>query len=88
VVGDPALEVYRTYRIESSLLHLLLSIAKPSFYGDWMRAMRYGYWGTMHTRMMTMPADFLIGPDQRIRLVHYGRDIGDHMAVSTILGSL
>src|ERR1043165_4823 len=85
VVGDSSQVVYRRYGVESSAMRLLLSAAKPSFYWDWVRAMRHGYWGTVHWQMATMPADFLIGPDQTIRLAHYGRDIGDHMSVATIL---
>jgi hypothetical protein len=31
-----------------------------------------------------MPADFLVGPDGRFLLVHYGKDIGDHLALADI----
>jgi thioredoxin-dependent peroxiredoxin len=88
VVGDPTLEVYRQYGVESSALRLLWSSVKPSFYWDWLRSMRHGYWGTMDWRMTSMPADFLIGADQSIRRVHYGGDIGDHMPAATILEAL
>ena len=30
----------------------------------------------------SMPADFLITPDGRIRFAHYGTHIGDHLALS------
>ena len=88
VVGDPTMAVYRSYGVEASALRFLWSMVKPSFYWDWMRSMRHGYWGTVHRRMTTMPADFLIGSDHTIRRVHYGRDIGDHMTVTTILEAL
>lgn len=88
VVGDPSMAVYRAYGVESSAPRLLLSAARPAFYWDWLRSMRHGYWGTVDWRMTTMPADFLIGPDQVVRRVHYGRDIGDHMPIATILETL
>jgi hypothetical protein len=34
--------------------------------------------------MGKMPADFLIGPDGRILKTHYGREIGDHLAVREV----
>jgi peroxiredoxin len=88
VVADPTMAVYRAYGVESSLLRLFLSSALPSFYADWFRAMRHGYWGSVHWRMTTMPADFLLGPDHVIQRVHYGSDIGDHMSVDAILRTL
>ena len=56
----------------------------PSFYIDWIRAMRYGIWGGVDWQMGKMPADFLIGPEGVIRKVHYGHDIGDHFSVKEI----
>ena len=88
VVGDPSLDVYRRYGVEASGLRLLWSAAKPSFYWDWIRAMRHGHWGSLHWRMTTMPADFLIAGDQTVLRVHHGRDIGDHMPIKTILEAL
>jgi hypothetical protein len=38
--------------------------------------------------MGKMPADFLIGPDGRILKAHYGRDIGDHLAMKEVDASL
>ena len=84
IVGDPARQVYRRYGIETSWTGLLLSMVKPGFYMDWMRSMRHGYWGGVDTRLASMPADFLIGPDGTVLRVHYGRDIGDHMPVDVI----
>jgi peroxiredoxin len=60
----------------------------PSFYVDWVRAMRYGIWGGVDWQMGKMPADFLIGPDGRILKVHYGREIGDHLPVAEVEAAL
>jgi thioredoxin-dependent peroxiredoxin len=85
VVADPMMATYRAYGVESSIPRLFLSMALPSFYVDWVRAMGHGFWGSMSLNMATMPADFLIGADQAIRRVHYGTDIGDHMPVADII---
>ena len=84
LVADPDFRVYRSYGVETSWLRFLLSMALPSFYVDWVRGMRYGIWGGVDWQMGKMPADFLIGPDGRIIRAHYGREIGDHLAVSEI----
>jgi len=88
VLGDPRRAIYGRYGVETSLLRLLTSALRPSFYRDWLRSMRHGYWGGFDARMTGMPADFLIGPDQVIRLVHLGRDIGDHMSVAAVAAQL
>ncbi|HZM25639.1 MAG TPA: peroxiredoxin-like family protein [Anaerolineales bacterium] len=84
LVADPSYRVYRTYGIETSWLRFFLSMLLPSFYVDWIRAMRYGIWGGVDWQMGKMPADFLIGPDGRLIKAHYGRDIGDHLSVKEI----
>ena len=88
LVADPSYRVYRTYGIETSWLRFFLSMLLPSFYVDWIRAMRYGIWGGVDWQMGKMPADFLIGPDVRLIRAHYGRDIGDHLSVKEIEDAL
>ena len=84
LVPDPNYIVYRSYGVETSWARFFLSMLLPSFYIDWIRAMRHGIWGGVDWQMGKMPADFLIGPDGVIRKVHYGRDIGDHLSVKEI----
>jgi peroxiredoxin len=84
IAADPARQVYRRYGIETSWMGLLLTMLRPQFYWDWVRSMRYGYWGGMDWQLASMPADFLIGPDGTILHVHYGRTIGDHMPIHQI----
>ena len=88
LVADPTFEIYRRYGVETSWPRLLLSMALPSFYVDWIRSMRHGFWGGIAWQMAKMPADFLIGSDGRIVLAHYGRDIGDHLEVAPVEGYL
>ena len=88
IVADPKFSVYRSYGIETSWLRFLLSMLLPGFYVDWVRAMRYGIWGGIDWQMGKMPADFLIGPDGHILKAHYGREIGDHLAVREVEAAL
>jgi hypothetical protein len=46
--------------------------------------MRHGFWGGADVQMAKMPTDFLVAPDGRILLVHYGHDIGDHLSLAEI----
>ena len=84
LVGDPGFTVYRAYGVETSWPRLVLSTVLPSFYVDWVRAMRHGFWGGAALQMAKMPADFLIDPEGRIAAAHYGTNIGDHLPLSTI----
>jgi len=88
LVPDPQFKVYRSYGVETSWLRFFLSMLLPSFYVDWIRSMRYGFWGGVDWQMGKMPADFLIGPDSRILKTHYGREIGDHLAVKDVEATL
>lgn len=82
LVPDPNQEIYRAFGVETSWLGLLKSMILPSFYRDWIRSIRYGFWGGGDLQMAKMPADFLVGPDGHLLLVHYGRDIGDHLSLA------
>ena len=88
LVADPKYVVYQSYGIETSWLRFLLSMALPSFYVDWIRAMRYGIWGGVDWQMGKMPADFLIGPDGCIVKVDYGREIVDHLPMTEMEAAL
>lgn len=84
LVPDPDHGIYRTFGVETSWPGFFKSMVLPSFYRDWIRSIRHGFWGGADMQMAKMPADFLVGPDGRLQLVHYGRDIGDHLSVADI----
>ena len=83
-VADPEFRVYRMYGVETSWPRFLISIVKPSFYVSFFRSLLHGFWGGAALEMAKMPADFLIGPDGRLVVAHYGRDIGDHLTVAQL----
>lgn len=82
LVPDPNQEIYRAFGVETSWFGLLKSMVLPSFYRDWIRSVLHGFWGGADLQMAKMPADFLVGPDSRLLLVHYGKDIGDHLSLA------
>jgi peroxiredoxin len=85
LAADPEFQIYRRYGVQTSWSRLGFSVVLPSFYWDWLRAMRHGFWGGMPPwQLAKIPADFLIAPDGRILLAHYGRHIGDHLPISDI----
>ena len=85
IVADPRKELFAKYRTERSWLGMLLSMLAPSFYWRFLRATVFGYWGgAIDSSFHSMPADFLISPDGRITLAHYGTHIGDHLAGAAV----
>lgn len=84
LVPDPDQKIYSDFAVETSWTGFLKSMMLPGFYRDWIRSMRHGFWGGADPQMAKMPADFLVGPDGRLLLVHYGRDIGDHLPLPDI----
>jgi thioredoxin-dependent peroxiredoxin len=88
LVPDPSQKVYRDYEVETSWAGLFKSMVLPSFYLDWIRSIRHGFWGGADLEMAKMPADFLVGPDGRLLLVNYGKDIGDHLPLRDVEGAL
>ncbi len=84
LVPDPQQKIYRQFGVENSWAGLLKSTILPSFYWDWMRSMRHGFWGGADLQMTKMPADCFVAPDGKLLLVHYGKDIGDHLSMPDI----
>ena len=86
VIADPAFALYARYGVGSSWLGLTASAIMPSFYVAFARAMRLGFWGgAIDGEAARMPADFLISSDGTVRAAHYGRTIGDHLSLDTVL---
>jgi peroxiredoxin len=88
LVPDPGQAIYADFGTQTSWGGLLKSMVLPSFYVDWIRSMRHGFWGGADSQMAKMPADFLVGADGRILVAHYGHDIGDHLSVVEIESAL
>jgi peroxiredoxin len=88
IVADPHKEFYARYGCERSWFGLLLSVLVPSFWWRFVQATVLGYWGgAIDNSFHSMPADFLIAPDGRIRIAHYGKHIGDHVPVADVFAA-
>lgn len=82
LIADPEKSVYDLYSVQSSLLGLLISMftRMPRM----IKAMMLGFTPSMRGDMTQMPADFLIGPDLKVKGIYYGKDIADHIPVSIL----
>jgi peroxiredoxin len=92
VVADPGRALYREFGVTASpraLLHPKAWTAplKPRVYPMILRAIRAG--GSPAPRhgetVLGLPADFLIGPDGRVRAVKHGQHASDHWSVDELL---
>ena len=89
VVADPGRVLYARFDVGYSWWRTLASVLVPTFFWRLLKATAFGYWGgAIDHSIHSMPADFLVSPTGAIRLVHYGRHIGDHVAVSDVLTAL
>jgi peroxiredoxin len=76
ILSDPDREVYDRYGVEYSLPGMLMSFIHPRS----MKAFFSGFMpGKIDADTRTLPADFLIGPDQTISKVFYATNITQHM---------
>ncbi|HOX36622.1 MAG TPA: pyridoxal-phosphate dependent enzyme [Candidatus Brocadiia bacterium] len=76
LVGDPEREVYGLYGVgRGGLKHIILGSHVA------VKATLKGYMhGALGGDEFQLPADFIVGPDGRIAMAHYGRHAGDNMA--------
>jgi peroxiredoxin len=93
LVADPEASVYERYGLGTSWLGTARGTMRRSVYrearrrglGDWR--LLAGFFA-MDGKKFRMPADFLLGPDLRVRSAHYGRDSGDFLLFSELEQSL
>lgn len=82
IIADPNREVYDLYGVESSLKGYLKGLTRTSAFSE---ARKLGFKGGRTEGKKTLiPADFLIGPNLKIEVTYYGKDIGDHLPIEDI----
>jgi thioredoxin-dependent peroxiredoxin len=87
VIGDHELTLYKKYGVQKSVLKMLNTMFKKTPKQQMKKGKalfaenKYKQDGSM-TRM---PADFVIDEKGEIKIVHYGKYIGDHLPLSLIL---
>jgi peroxiredoxin Q/BCP len=83
LLADPARTLYRRYGVESSWLGFGKALFKLPMVFDAVIKKRF-LPGKMENKFAMIPADFLVGPDLKIRRAFYGKDIGDHLPMPDI----
>jgi len=83
ILPDPTFILYKVYDIESSLWGKLKTL------GNFPKVLKMMFSGFFNLKSMndpnTLPADFLIGEDQRLEMAYYGKDFGDHIPLRLLL---
>lgn len=93
LIADPEASLYDVYGVEVSEEKTQASSARvdtPEMQQKIQEAAAIGY-KLAHeegSNFQRIPADFLIGPDQRIRVAFYSELIGDHLSFATIEDAL
>lgn len=84
LIPDPYLTFYRLYGVETSWLGFFR--AWTFGIADVGRAVLGNRFlpGTVENEINRIPADFLIGPDGRLVIAYYGKDIGDHVPLDLV----
>jgi peroxiredoxin len=83
VIGDPEKKLYRQFGVESSIFAIL----DPHVWPTIVKAIRVKDkpTGKPEGGPLGLPADFLIGPDGKIKASHYGRHAYDQWEVDEVL---
>ncbi len=82
IAADPSLEAYRGYRIEQSLKGMLVSFVHPRG----LEATLKGFFpGKIDGDVRSLPADFLVTPQQKIAHAYYASNITQHLPVNEIV---
>lgn len=86
LVPDPTGRLYDLYGLESSESKVMASMARPELKGLVAEAAQLGFQLMREEggNFNRMTADFLIGPDQTIRLAHYAGYVSDHLPFEEI----
>ena len=85
IVADPGLALYRRYGVERGWSAML---RWPTMAAA-LRAFAAGFLpGRVDGPIDRTPADFLIGPDGRVLLAHYGRHLSDHIEIEALQAAL
>lgn len=87
ILADRERRLYAKYAVEPSLSGFIGSFLLRPAYS--MKAIfRYGYIPKFAEATTMMPAEFLIAPDGRIKLAHYGTHLGDYIPLETLYQAL
>ncbi len=84
LIGDPDKNIYKQYRIESSIS----KVVKSLFTTDMRQATKYAESLSLPTdkdaSLTLIPADFFIDENFKIVKAHYGRNLDDHVSLDDL----
>ncbi len=82
IIADPDARLYDLYGVETSQAKVLAPVDEEWRNGMIQEAESIGYKLTHEegSNFFRVPADFLIGPDQRIQVAFYADVVGEHIA--------
>lgn len=85
-ISDPSQKLYDLYLVEKSWSKLFKAFVVKKTLSDTFKGLRkYKKFSSMKGSMNRVGAEFLIGPDKKIKKVHYGKMVGDHMPIENYL---
>lgn len=84
-IADPQNELYKKYAVEKSMLKVMRSMANglmgKASAGKKLFRQPIKQDGAMHT----IPAEFMVDELRKLRIVHYGKFVGDYLGVDELL---
>lgn len=81
IIADPEMRLYQLYGVESrwsGLFSVRVIRAALAAFGQGFAP------GRMDGPLHRVPGDFLLTPEGRVAVAHYGRDIDDHLSLEVI----
>jgi peroxiredoxin Q/BCP len=89
IIADPQSQLYRRYQAKATRWGFWRTLRRRD--AEFQEADQHGFVDLVNGgprngdgNLYRLPAEFLIGPDQRIEQLHYGKDIGDFLPFDTI----
>ncbi len=87
VIGDPALILYKKYSTDKSVFKMMRTMFKKKPKEEMKKGERL-FMGKKYKQdgsMTRIPADFIIDEKGIIKTAHYGKFIGDHIPLETLI---
>ncbi len=87
IIADPQAQLYDRYGVQSSEAKVMANLGTTEKQKQMVQAaaaIGYALHRDEGDNFFRLPADFLIGPDQKIRAAFYSDILGDHMALADI----
>lgn len=84
LIADPEKKIYKKYGVtKSSMLSLIKLFIRPALLINTLKHMYINM--KIDSRPDLLPAEFLINPEGKITIAHYGQHYGDHLPIPEII---